>query len=273
LALKLEGKLLKQGLKAVLAIKDDDVRAQALAALAPQLPEKLRQQALSKELAVTLAKKDWWFGNAEALAALAPQLPEAMRQQALSEGLTGALAIEEELLRAIRLKALAPHLTGELLNQGFAAMLAMKNEEWGTQVTVLEALAPQLTGELLNKGLAVALAIKREDSRASALAALAPQLKGDQLSQGLTAALLLPLVGWTRVRALEAFAPLLTREMLPTLRVELLNFVLRLQYDRRSDFLGLCSLEKFFTSPILSTEILAAITEHLLEIYDEWQWL
>jgi hypothetical protein len=196
----------QRGLAAAQAILDEENRARALGALAPQLTGIAREQALAQGLAAAQAIEDE-ESRAQGLAALAPQLTDVAREQALAQGLAAAQAIEKERHRAGALAALAPHLTGELLAQGLAAAQAIEDEE--SRAHALAALAPHLTGELLAQGLAAAQAIEDEESRAHALAALAPHLTGELLAQGLAAAQAIEDEG-SRAHALAALAPQLS---------------------------------------------------------------
>jgi hypothetical protein len=207
---------LEQALAAALAIGDEWYRAEALAALAPQLTGEAREQALAQGLAAALAIGEEYY-RVRALAALASQLTGEAREQALEQALAAALAIGDKIFRAKALAALAPLLTGEAREQALAQGLAAaraSGEEW-YRAEALAALAPQLTGELLAQGLAAALAISDQGSRAKALVALAPQLTGEAreqaLAQGLAAALASGDKRY-RVRALAALAPQLTGE-------------------------------------------------------------
>ncbi|RMF22823.1 MAG: hypothetical protein D6765_13835, partial [Bacteroidetes bacterium] len=109
-------------------IVDERYRAEALAALAPHLPEKKRQEVLREALEVARAIEN--EGNrAEALSALTPHLPEAL----LSEALDVAREIEEEMLRAWALAALAPRLHEWARHRG--------EEAWREACTTLRRLA------------------------------------------------------------------------------------------------------------------------------------
>jgi len=237
LAPRLTGELLQQGIAAALAIQNGGACAYALAALAPQLTGEPLQQALQKGLEVVTAIEDE-PERGKALALLAPHLTDELLQRGLAAALTISVGDHEEWLktqltliphdlkppltgeyfqqiftgnlwyRALALSALAPRLTGELLQQALSAALSM-DDSLGERVLVLNALAPQLTGDLLRQALHVALAFDQEGERALALAALAPQLIDEQLQQGLGAALVFD-DEVNRALALAALAPRLT---------------------------------------------------------------
>ena len=82
--------------------------------------------------------------------------------------------------------ALAPHLSGDRLDQALDAALAITEES--VRARALGALAPHLSGDRLDQALDAALAIPDESSRADALGTLAPHLAGDRLARALTAA-------------------------------------------------------------------------------------
>ncbi|RIJ90179.1 MAG: hypothetical protein DCC43_14990, partial [Candidatus Brocadia sp.] len=103
------------------------------------LIDTVKRMGLADALAIEYERS-----RAEALAALAPQLTGEQRQEALREGLDAALAIDLEASRVWALVALAPQLTGEQLQEGLAAVLAIWNVQFRAEA--LAALAPQLTG-------------------------------------------------------------------------------------------------------------------------------
>ncbi|MCS6881947.1 MAG: hypothetical protein NZU74_11490 [Chloroflexaceae bacterium] len=196
----------ERALEVARAIDDEQYRAEALAALAPHLPEPLLGAALAAARAIEDAGR-----RAEALAALAPRLPEAL----LGEALAAARAIEDEGRRAGALGALAPHLPEALLGEALAAARALKDEERRAgALTALAALAPRLPPadqvEVLGAALAAARALKDEERRARTLGALAPRLPpADQvevLGAALAAARAIEDEG-RRAGALAALAP------------------------------------------------------------------
>ncbi|NPA91581.1 MAG: hypothetical protein GXO55_09070, partial [Chloroflexi bacterium] len=109
------------------------LRAEALAALAPHLPEDLMAQALG---AARMIASDRY--RAEALAALAPHLPQDLMAQAL----VAARKIRDQDHRALALAALAPHLPQDLMAQALDA--ARKIESAQYRAKALAALAPRL---------------------------------------------------------------------------------------------------------------------------------
>jgi hypothetical protein len=63
------------------------------------------------------------YDRARALAELAPHLPAELRAEALAGALTAARATEDSRARAHTLAALAPQLSGNLLQQGFEELM------------------------------------------------------------------------------------------------------------------------------------------------------
>jgi hypothetical protein len=107
--------------------------------------------------------------RAEALAALAPQLEGEPKAIALAQALQAAQAIGNEYARADVLAALVPQLEGALLVQALQATQAIRDES--SRARALAALVPQLEGALLAQALQAAQAIRNEYARATALAA------------------------------------------------------------------------------------------------------
>jgi hypothetical protein len=191
-------------LQAALAIRDEESKAQVLAALAPHLDK----DDLTTVLQATLAIRDGW-SKAQVLAALAPQLD----QDDLTTALQATLAIRDERYKAQVLAALAPHLDKDDLTTAVQAALAIGGGR--SKAQVLAALAPQLDQEQRQRALTAAfqstLAIWDERYKAQVLAALAPHLVQDDLTTALRATLAIR-DGWSKVQALAALAPHLVQE-------------------------------------------------------------
>ncbi len=183
-------------------------RAEALASLAPHLPEGLLSQALDAAQGI----RDEW-PRTRVLAALAPHLPEELLPQALD----AARSIRVEEYRAHVLSALGPRLPKALLAQALDA--ARSIEDKGYRAYALSALAPHLSERLLAQVLDAVQSIRDGQYRAEALAALSPHLPKRLLAQALEAARSLPergalALGSPRGRALAALAPYLPPELL-----------------------------------------------------------
>ncbi|MEZ4730266.1 MAG: hypothetical protein R3E79_24310 [Caldilineaceae bacterium] len=126
-----------QAIPTVLAPGHERYRAEALAALAPQLTGELLGQAL----VVAFAPGHERY-RAEALAALAPQLTGEL----LGQALVVAFAPENEGYRTEVLAALAPQLAGELLVQALAAALTLTHE--GVQRTSVSGAGATVDGRV-----------------------------------------------------------------------------------------------------------------------------
>jgi hypothetical protein len=223
----------QQALNTALSISEEGYRVRTLCALAPRLAGTLLQQAL--EAAHALSRE---HSRAIVLRTLAPRFPEPTRTIVLQQALEAALASEESQIDV--LSALAPQLTGALLQQALEAVLALW-DPWditqalrfllprlieptrthllqqaleaaprhpleSVRATVLRFLAPELTGALLQQALEATLAFSKEDAKAEALSALAPQLTGTLLQQALEATLAFS-EKRNRIDTLSALAP------------------------------------------------------------------
>ena len=94
--------------------------------LIPKLPEHLFDTAQAGVLALRNPEAKAW-----ALAELARRVPEAQRQDLLQQGLAAALQIQEsEVAQANALARLAGQLTGDLVNQALDAALALSEANW-----------------------------------------------------------------------------------------------------------------------------------------------
>jgi hypothetical protein len=262
----------REGLAAAQAIGADMWRAQALAALAPQLSGELLREGLAAAQAIGAD-----MSRAHVLTVLAPQLSSEL----LREGLAAAQAIGDDMSRAHVLTALAPQLSGELPQEGLAAARAIGDDM--SRAHVLTTLAPQLSGELreaaLREGLAAAQAIGDVWWRARDLAALAPQLSGElrevALREGLAAA---QAIGDDKARAqvLAVLLPVVADRSacLRSIRHAMADHLRkRLADQKREDTLSFCGYPELFSSPILAPATLAAVAYHIIEICQEWEWL
>ena len=198
-------------LEAATAIRNDNTRAQALAALAPHLPAD--QQARALEAATAIRDGDT---RARVLTALAPHLPADQMDAALE----AATAIRDDRARVQALTALAPHLPADQQPAAVASALdtaiAIRNEH--ARADALTALAPHLPPDQLARALEAATAIRNEHARADALTALASHLPADQQPAALASALDAAKAirdGEARVQALTALAPHLPADQQP----------------------------------------------------------
>ena len=207
--------VLEQALSAALAIQSESDRANALAAIAPQLPETERIKVLEQALSAALAIQDDRFGSrAKALAAIAPQLPTT-EPQLLAQALSAAQSIQNEAYRAPVLAAIAPQLPEterlQVWQQVLSTVLAIQDKF--DRARDLAAIASQLPEterlQVWQQALSDAHDIQNEYARATALAEIAPQLPETEpqlLQQALSAALDMK-SEYARAKALAAIAP------------------------------------------------------------------
>jgi hypothetical protein len=141
LAPRLPEALLPEALAAAVAIEDTDAKVKALRGLAPYLSETQRSEALAAALAIKDA-----FVKALAVSALAYYyLSEAERTEVVREALAAAVAIEDTFAQAAALSALAPHLNESQRAEVLAVAFTIKDAF--DKVMVLNAIAPQLPAE------------------------------------------------------------------------------------------------------------------------------
>jgi len=214
LAPQLTGDLLADALALAREIRNAESRAETLAALALQLTGELRECVLAEALTVA-CKIENKEGRVETLVTLVPQFTGATRVRILSEALAAAWEMSSEGWCAKALVSLVPYLTNDLLAEALAGARDFAGDSYRAQV--LAALAPQLTGDLLVEALAAPPQRPHELKWAQTLAALAPRLAIDARRRVLTEAL----AGaqdiaddWYRAQALAALAPQLTGDLL-----------------------------------------------------------
>lgn len=265
--------VLNEGLKIVREIEYQKDRANALVRLAPMLVG----ENLRKELATAQAIDDKEY-KAKILAALASNLTGIEREQVLHDGFRATLMIKNKETRARVLAKLIPQLAEDERKDAllYALLVARSIEdEWSCAMT-LAKLVPQFTGEerekVLHEGLAAARVINHDWRRAEVLVELVPNLIGREREQvlydGLDAA---------RKITNEIFRSYVITELTPLLQheqayIKILEFIECLLNKKRSEILALCIFKKLFSPPLFSRELLAAITRHIIEICQKWQW-
>jgi hypothetical protein len=209
----------EQAVSAADRTPEPHARAEALLALAPHLPQQLRDRArmdawrlartlpepsarvhvlvavaahfsdVSQNLVVSRARytaseiRDP-HSRARALTAVAPLLSDVEREVALSDAVVAAHDSGDDLLFEETLSLLAPPLPDRL----YARALDLVMASGRSAPDALAALAPHLPEALLTEAAAAAEAIEDPYVRARALAGLAPQLSGHARSHALTAA-------------------------------------------------------------------------------------
>ncbi|WP_235497860.1 toll/interleukin-1 receptor domain-containing protein [Frankia sp. R43] len=177
----LSADLLARALTAATTLDSPDMRAWALAIIAPHLPASQRRPVLIQALAVP-ATEHWPVSRNRALTQAAPHLPADLLPRAFAV----AVALGDSGARAEALVGLAPYLPVRLLAEALATATTI-DPPYGP-AGVLERLAPYLSGDLLAQALAIAATMDKTYDRARALSGLAPGLDADLLIQALTAA-------------------------------------------------------------------------------------
>jgi hypothetical protein len=198
---ELRRQALSEAFRAACSISDEDRRKWALKGLAPQLPEELLPEALQAARAFEKGED-----RCHVLVAMAPRLSGEL----LAEDFQAARSIGDERIRRITLKDLAPHFPKELRRQALAEALQGADESW--LAVDLERLAVGLPAEVLSEALKTARAIRNEGWRCHALGKLAPHLAEELLAEALQAARTIEQTG-PRSRALGALAPRLPEEL------------------------------------------------------------
>lgn len=191
----------REALAAGCEVGDDWRRSRALDALAPHLPSDLMGEALAAARKVEYA---WW--RSSTLAALASHLPTEL----MGEALTAACEIEEAQCRSHALAVLAPHLPLELMSEALATAREIEDGRWRSET--LDALFPHLPQELMGEALAAVREIGSGWWRSEALAALAPHLPPELMGKALAVAREIE-YAWQRSKVLATVAPHLPPEL------------------------------------------------------------
>jgi hypothetical protein len=119
--------------------------------------------------------------KAEALASLAPHLPEPDRHTALSDALTAIRTISNPDIQADALAGLAPHLPPELL--ATALEITRTSSDPDSQARALADLAPHLPPDQLATAFELARTLEYSDARLRALAGLVVSLPESERSK------------------------------------------------------------------------------------------
>lgn len=170
----LTGDLVRRGLDAALSPWCEHQRSHLLTLLAPNVTGELLVRSLNAFADI----KDE-ASHVRALAALSARLAGPVREEALRDALGVAMQMRHAYPRACALAELAPLLVGEEKNRALREGLLAAEGSYPYTALVFEALAPHLTGELIEAGLATARECSRPDKRAEALAIMATQLSGE----------------------------------------------------------------------------------------------
>ncbi|MDQ7025623.1 MAG: hypothetical protein Q9P01_13930 [Anaerolineae bacterium] len=198
-------------------IKNPADRARALTALARQMDaesdSRLHEQALD-----AIDEIEDENDRADALIAFAPNLEYAQEDAdypiLLEKALTSAIMFSRRPLRAKVLVALAPHLTLDLQREALAAVHSLESEP--ERANLLAQLAPSLPSDMLVASLAVAHTMREGDCRVQALTVLAryvpPSAQEQTIKDALAAASNLPNL-YERVRSLVEMAATLPQHL------------------------------------------------------------
>jgi len=166
-------------------------RAEALAAVAAQLPASERQSVLEAALDAAKAIHDERY-RAPALATVAAQIP-ASEPQLLEAALEAGFKIENKSDRINALSGVAFHATELLLLQSPPSQTSTlleiipRGQTSADKAKLLSALAPRLSSGLFPRALQlIQTEITHPAYQAEALSNLAPYLPTEQLSEALT---------------------------------------------------------------------------------------
>lgn len=257
-------------------IQGERFQSTALCMLASKLSGEVQQRALRTGLDAALAisnKKT----RKNAICELAPQLSEEDKDHALQEAPEAAKTIKGEHYQTDIQDVPAPHLNGHLMQNALRAALAIADEE--ARVNAICELAPYLDERdkeyVLEEALEAMQVIISEHSRAEALAALAPYLNGRLLQKALKTAQVIK-SAWCKMKALDSFIPLSTNCDIPLKQIQqnFLDTLYHLQNRKRDDILHfLCVSSSLFSTSVLPIEVRKDITENIIEICKEWEWL
>ena len=174
LAPHLPGELVDEVLRVAHTVKKAIERARAITTLARYMDgatiSHLHEQALQ---AIDSIEDE--NDRAEALIAFAPNLEHAKEGSnypvLLEKALTSIIMLTRRNLRAQVLVALAPHLTADLQGEALAAVHSLESER--DRANLLAKLAPNLPSDMLVASLAVAHTMRERDCRVQALTTLA----------------------------------------------------------------------------------------------------
>lgn len=177
---------LMHALDAAVLIPDDAARADALSALAPQLPADQLPLAVDSATAIDNAA-----ARARALGALARHLPTERRHEVLHRALDAAATITKDYERADALAGLAPLLPADLLAAAVATATGITSSDDRARAltSLVEFLPAGLRAAVVTQALDAAVAITNHDTACvNALAALARFLTAEQQTTALDAA-------------------------------------------------------------------------------------
>jgi hypothetical protein len=181
----------KEALAIVKAIRDVFNSEEALERLSIRLAE---LGHLEDALAAARAIPNWHGGPADALAGVAPHLPQPLRGEVLQEVLAKKRAIRDTDDRTLALVSLASHLSKSLLKEALVAAREIRVEDDRAEALIglVPYLPEPLKSKVSDKALVAARAIRLSEDRAEALATIAPHLleplRSEVLQEALAAA-------------------------------------------------------------------------------------
>jgi len=259
--------LVLQGLMVAQQAQHENDRAQMLAAVFPYLPADL----LAKGLEITRKIQSEEY-RARVLRAFDPSLRDDLLPEVLMM-VQDMRDIGNEYLRAWILTSFIPHLSGEARENVLIEALTAARKIWHDEnykMFALQALAPYLTGKLLEEGLIAAQEMKEEVCRGPVLVKLAEQLEGDLLAQTLKNTRAIESEMW-RAEILLALIPRLEQDLVTDVLVMLQEMrddalrakVLETLVSRLSDDLLVQALD--MTRRIQSEKYRASALEALIE--------
>lgn len=247
------------------------------------------------------------WGRIRILAIIVPYFDESQKSDVLTQSMEVIFAMPSEQWRISALGEIARYLEGERLGQAFEAILASSNISQGAEALVdltnklndeqlmhalefilkidepvrraraLIAIGKRLNGEVKNEILSqifhIALEAKNDTFRLSLLAGLADQGFVKAVDHGVEIALSLT-DEQERARSLAAFIPYIENpiSVLRQIRLGMLRQLRVFKQGKRESLLWYFADERLFGSPVLSADIIAGISEQVIEICRDWHW-
>jgi hypothetical protein len=183
LAPTLPESMIVASLSVAYAMREQENRVQALAALARYSSPTMRHQTLLDALASAnnIASH---YERVRVLVSLLEMMPPAMREQTVTNALESARLIENESARARGISLLAPHLNDILLERALNAARELSNVEHRLNALIGLAghLSDQHYGAVMSEMLGCINSITIDYKRARALTAIAPYVHAEDIS-------------------------------------------------------------------------------------------
>lgn len=164
-------------------IPDDRVQVKAFLALAPHVPEPIRERLLNGAVRAARNIEDGWF-RVQAFEQLASQLHGERQAMAIREGLALAVMLEEPCASAEALLMFLPYVREKERDDVIESTLAcLCNEDWRRRAAAIESLSDYLTETYWEATLHAAMDIEDMAYRTKAFKKLATVVRGDVLGQ------------------------------------------------------------------------------------------